>query len=209
MKPIIRILRVLGGLSTLILLGRSYLSLTPPYIFIPLVICTIFVIYHLYISYHRFIHIYKVINSEQIKVRNSPLDRFASHFARLLLCAKGACENAQPVAGTLGLMLGVDEVLAAADKTPIFKPFLITMLGGTPSPPYERINQVKMDVERVFKFKDENKEASVLLQTVQNALHNDPTSEEIPQTIRDCIKRNQEERSKLGKKINDIIRENN
>ena len=77
-NPIIRILRVLGGISLILLLtqrlnvlGSGLLYLTALYVCFIIII--FFSIYLMYINYHRIIHIYKVLNSDQLEVRNSPI----------------------------------------------------------------------------------------------------------------------------------------
>lgn len=75
-------------------------------------------------SYYRIKHIYKVLKSDKLDIKNSPLDRLATLAARAILCAKGLCETAQPVALSLGLMLGADEVIKAGGRPAVFAPFL-------------------------------------------------------------------------------------
>ena len=114
MHLLIRVLRVLGGICTIFLLskGQNY----PSYIiYITLLFSITFFIYHTYISYHRTIHIYKTLKSDKLDIRNSPLDHLARLSSRILLCAKGACDQAQPVGVAMGVMLGVDTALEKAD----------------------------------------------------------------------------------------------
>ena len=44
--------------------------------------------------------------------------------ARALWCLNGACEIAQPVGLTLGLMISTDTILKEANRDPIFTPFV-------------------------------------------------------------------------------------
>jgi hypothetical protein len=124
MHPLIRIFRVLGGISTLYLLSNkaSYYSI---YIFyIAFFFCLLFFIYHTIISYFRIKHIYRTLKSDKLDIRNSPLDHMARFAARLLLCAKGVCDQAQPVGVAMGILLGIDTSLVMADQKPIFGPLL-------------------------------------------------------------------------------------
>ena len=78
-KPIIRIFRVIGGLSFLTILGRGYASFKLTPIFLVLFIISyffavLFFIYHVYISYHRFKYTKYLLKSGALDVRNSPLD---------------------------------------------------------------------------------------------------------------------------------------
>jgi hypothetical protein len=106
-KPIIRIFRVIGGLSFLTILGRGYISIKlSPLLFGLFILlyffAVLFFLYHIYISYHRFKYIKYLFKSGELDVRNSPLDNYASMLVRVLACAKGACDAATP----FGLGLG-------------------------------------------------------------------------------------------------------
>nr|AVR57734.1 hypothetical protein C0989_000030 [Termitomyces sp. T132]AVR57757.1 hypothetical protein C0989_000031 [Termitomyces sp. T132] len=93
-KPLIRILRVLGGISILTLLGRArgLLELNIYFVYIAMIVAFVFVLYNIYISYHRSCYIYKIINTDELEVRNSPLDK--TRIAKIVMCAKGACDYA-------------------------------------------------------------------------------------------------------------------
>ena len=121
--PVIRILRVLGGISMLTILSKSYLHYPTYVLYICMFFGVIFTIYHFIISYYRIKNIIAIIKSDKLEIRNSPLDRLATLSARAILCFKGACETAQPIGLTLGLMLGTDEILKNANREPIFGPF--------------------------------------------------------------------------------------
>jgi len=97
LNPFIRILRVLGGVSIILLLthklevlGSGLLYKTALYICFILTI--IFNVYLMYVNYYRIKHMYKVFNSDELDVRNSPLDRFSSYLARIIWCSKGVCD---------------------------------------------------------------------------------------------------------------------
>jgi hypothetical protein len=127
--PIIRILRFLGGLSFLLILSKNYLNYPIIVLYLAMFIATIYTIYHFIISYFKIKHIIKILRSDELDIRNSPLDRLATLGARALLCFKGACDTtAQPVGLTLGLMLGADEIFKAGDIEPVFAPLLSGIL---------------------------------------------------------------------------------
>lgn len=103
-KPLIRIIRVLGGISFLTIMSKSYLNYHISILFIAVFFTFIFTIYHFYFSYNRFKHIRYILKSDKLEVRNSPLDRLATLSARALICFKGACDMALPTGLALGLM---------------------------------------------------------------------------------------------------------
>jgi len=78
-KPLIRIFRVIGGLSFLFILGHSYISFEflGPFLakvpfYLAYFIAILFFIYHVYISYHRIKHVKFLLKSGALDVRNSP-----------------------------------------------------------------------------------------------------------------------------------------
>src|ERR1700694_4045031 len=106
--PLIRLLRVIGGISMLLLLSaaRGYFELHGIPLYVLFFTSLLFFIYHLYITYHRIKHIKKILQSSELDIRNSPLDRFGRMLARVMLCAKGICDSAAPLGLGLGLMVG-------------------------------------------------------------------------------------------------------
>jgi hypothetical protein len=122
----IRVGRFLGGVSFLLLLGsvRGYLDLHGYLLHLIFVFSLCFFIYHCYISYHRFKFIKAKLKTNELEIRNSPLDRFGSKLLRILYCAKGYCDNAAPLGLGLGLMIGVDQVLKDGGREAFFGPLL-------------------------------------------------------------------------------------
>lgn len=85
----IRMFRVLGGLSMILIISKRLDGLRDgPFFIICMSLCVLFtltfMLYQLYITYHRIKHIIKVYNSDELDVRNSPLDRLASIGVRLI-----------------------------------------------------------------------------------------------------------------------------
>jgi hypothetical protein len=125
-RPLVRIVRLLGGLSILILLMVSrYPSILGDLnndfrmFFLIVLVLTglLFVLLNLYITYHRIKFIKTKLQSSDLDIRNSPLDRFACMLARVTFCAKGVCDSAAP----LGLALGfIPFVVSYFSKNLIF-----------------------------------------------------------------------------------------
>jgi len=129
----IRFLRVLGGISIILIITHRLEILGNGILYnICLIICIvfslIFSIYLLYVNYHRIKHMYKILKNDEIEIRNSPFDRFATFAARLLWCSKGFCEVAAPIGVTYGAMAGIDELRKIKGYEPIFLPFLSKFL---------------------------------------------------------------------------------
>lgn len=123
-KPIIRIIRVLGGISCLSILGHDYTGIHGLMLYIALFFTFIFNIYHIYISIHRFKHIKYLLKSGAMDYRNSPLDKYITLLGRVIMCAKGVCDYTGPIGINLGLMMGFDEALKATGRDAFFAPLL-------------------------------------------------------------------------------------
>jgi hypothetical protein len=140
-KPLIRIMRFLGGVSFLTILSKSHLNYHISILFIAMFFATIFTIYHFYLSYHRFKHIRYLLKSDKLEVKKSPLDRLAFLAAKVLTCLKGVCQEAQPVG--LCLMLGADEVLKYGNAEPFFGPLMGGILKGVlPAKPTKESEEI-------------------------------------------------------------------
>jgi hypothetical protein len=72
--PLIRIFRVIGGISFLSMISNSHLHLNIYIFYIVFFISIIFTIYQFFILYHRIRHSIKVIKYDKLEIRNSPLD---------------------------------------------------------------------------------------------------------------------------------------
>jgi len=210
-NPLIRIIRFLGGISLITILGRSYITLTGIYLYFAFFFTCIFFMYNLYISYHRTKHIYKILKSDELDIRNSPLDRFASAAARVLLCGKGFCQDIQPVGTALGIMLASDEILKAANRQPFFTPFLGNLVNMVfPGKPQGfSANELTSILEKMNAIKAETKDiesASNILQKEGNFPSIDANDKkEFAQGLEMMVKANDEQLSSLQKKVKDLL----
>jgi hypothetical protein len=82
----------------------------------------------MYLNYNRIKFIYSSIKKGDLDVRNSPLDRYASLFSKLLLCLKGSCEVVAGSGVALGVFTGIDTLLEHKGRDPIFMPFLANLM---------------------------------------------------------------------------------
>jgi hypothetical protein len=128
-KPLVRLFRIIGGLSFLIILGRDHMSFFSAFFnlslfYLSYFFAVLFFLYHLYISYHRFKHTKYLLKSGALDYRNSPLDKYITMLGRVLVCAKSTCDAATPFGLGLGLMLGADQALKEVGKEAFFGPIL-------------------------------------------------------------------------------------
>jgi len=107
LHPLIRIFRVVGGVIVLSILTQQIERLGIYAVYVVTFISFIYGIYMLYLSVKRFKHILYILKSEELEVRNSPLDKFASYAAKWIYCVKGDCEAGAPVCFYLVIMAGL------------------------------------------------------------------------------------------------------
>lgn len=114
---VVRILRVIGGISVITLLGKWY----GDYYIIVLPIAIFHFIYIILINFCKVVYIVYLWRNGKLDVRNSPLDRLASLGVKLVACTKGVCDLGVSVGGAIGLGLGIDEILTHCGREPVFK----------------------------------------------------------------------------------------
>jgi len=161
----IRFLRVMGGFSMILIISNRLYSLGTGLLFsICMSICIffslIFSLYLFFISYHRIKYMIKVLKSDDLDIRNSPLDRFASLATRIIWCSKGFCEVAAPIGVTYGGMAGLDELRKMKGLEPIFLPWLADIILPTSESQKVMIDQRNLESRLIrnnqeFKFYDE------------------------------------------------------
>lgn len=128
MHPLIRILRVLGGISTVLILTKKSLLLPNFFLYIFFLFTIMFFIYHSIISYYRITYMYKVLKSDKLDVKNSPVDRLSTIAVKVLWCIKGSCDHLPHLGLGLSIGAATDQILESSGHKPIFMPFLGSML---------------------------------------------------------------------------------
>jgi len=119
-----RIFRVIGGLSTLIVISKTLFSfyfLDELIMFLSLV----FLLQLLIINIIRFFYGFYLFKykKEIFEVRNSPLDQAATKWAKLFLCVKyGICAPAAGIATISSVGLAADQIHVYAGGDPYFGP---------------------------------------------------------------------------------------
>lgn len=121
MNPIVRICRVIGGLSIVIWLGY-YKKLDNPFNYIIFLLASIQFIYMFIILTIKVVHIIKQWRKGSLEVRNSPHDNLASLIAKLVVCVKTSCTVGAGTGVILGLGIGFDDILEGppSGRAPIF-----------------------------------------------------------------------------------------
>jgi hypothetical protein len=214
--PLIRILRFLGGSSFLFILSKTYLNFPLYFLYFAMFFASVFTIYHIIITFIRIKHIMFILKSDKLDIKNSPLDRLATLSARALLCFKGACDSAQPIGLTLGLMLGSDEILKGANREPIFAPFLGSIL-NTVLPESTHKDSIRLLIDKnITQLENINEEISQnnsLLEKFQSLnLKGDLSKDEFNE-FKQILSENRQnliiENEKIKSKIIELIHNNN
>ena len=71
LNPLIRIFRVLGGISILGIWTKGWIHLNKYALYLAIAISFLYCLYLIYISYNRVLHMYKVFKNKELDVRNS------------------------------------------------------------------------------------------------------------------------------------------
>lgn len=115
---LVRIFRIIGGISVITWLGKFYAS---GYYYIVFPIAMLHLIYFLIICLIKMYYIVHLWRNGKFEVRNSPLDRLATLAVKLAACTKGACELGASLSVAFGLGLGIDELLMYSGREPVFR----------------------------------------------------------------------------------------
>lgn len=109
--PLVRISRVIGGISIILFLsspdwiGTSYLY------WVIFTFAMLHFVYIIIISIIKVCYIVYIWKSGKLEVRNTPIDQLASLTLKLAACVKGACVTGGATATVLGLGFGADKLL--------------------------------------------------------------------------------------------------
>jgi len=215
-QPLMRIFRFLGGVSYLILLGKSFIPSTFIIKIIAFIIAAFFLLYHFYITYHRIKHVRYLFKSGKLDIRNSPLQRLSTLIGKALVCVKSGCDTAQPVGLTLGLMLGADEVLKASNRDPLFTPFLGSLLNSVLPENTKKTNfkiLVGKSVDEIenesAEIKDVKKALSRLTERVKTGGLSKADYNELSKSFNEVLTNSSERQKELANEIAKILDDTN
>ncbi|KAI9070158.1 hypothetical protein FKP32DRAFT_1557005, partial [Trametes sanguinea] len=123
---LVRILRVIGGISVLLVLSHTYTKFSSPLDTIILYLAMLQTTQIFIISMIKFINgIYTLVFKPKFfEIRNSPLRRNMIHLYKIFYCAKVGCEVAATASGLVAGALILDEVRVNAGQDRIVLPWL-------------------------------------------------------------------------------------
>ena len=115
-NPLIRIFRVLGGISIVTVLTKSHFYLGFPISYIILIFALMHFMYITIISFIKLYYGIIIFKSDKLDIRNSPLDRFATTAGKLLYCWKYGCQAGSAGLGLVGTSFMIDSILEAGNQ---------------------------------------------------------------------------------------------
>ena len=120
--PLIRVLRVIGGFSAILVITKSYTYLPDFLHWIVLILGIIQLIQIVIISTIKVIFgIRKIIkNPKDFEVINSPLNRYATQLASLVYCWQVGCTAVAGGVGVIGGGVALDQLLEAGGQSKVF-----------------------------------------------------------------------------------------
>jgi len=108
LHPFIRIFKLLGGISILIILTKVYEKCNISVLYISIILSILYIKYNTYLNYYRIKHIYSSIKKGDLDVNKNPLYKYASLFSKLIFGLKGFCKVATGCGVTLGIFTEIE-----------------------------------------------------------------------------------------------------
>lgn len=177
-----RIFRVIGGICLLLTLSKKVFQFNEYIIYLVVFINLIFLIYQFVLLVYRIINIYRILKSDHLDIKNSPLDKFATIFTKGLLCIKGVCEGGIFSGTILGTGIAFDWALESANKEKVFAPLIgsfiekisgINSLSAEQKQQLEQLNFIKKNTDEKLKYLkklnsvvESNKEVENIIQSI-------------------------------------------
>jgi len=122
--PLVRVFRVIGGLSVLTVLLKKHLLLFLPVQYLVLFLASIQILYIVIISLIKIFYGISRFWTDELNVRNSPLDHLASLSTKILYCWKIGCQVGSTGIGLAGTSVIADSILEAGGQEKVFTPLI-------------------------------------------------------------------------------------
>jgi hypothetical protein len=216
--PLVRIFRVIGGLSVLMVLLKKHLLLLLPLQYLILFIAILHISYFVTINLIKvFYGTYKLWRGD-LNIRNSPLDRLASLGGNLLYCWKVGCYVASSGISLAGASVVADTILEAGGQERVFTPLLGkgVKLWVKGKPVDTLFTEINSDIKNLKTSKDRFEELRKLVEDYNwdsDKAISKEDSEAIKSALEEAKKMEKSElqaRAKiLAKKIREYSNENN
>lgn len=185
---LVRIFRVIGGISIVTVLSKNHLLLIFPLNYIILLIALLHFSYITVISIIKLVYGFKVLTSDKFTVKNTPIDRFATSAGKLLYCWKYGCQVGSAGLGLVGTSFMIDSILEAGDKEKIFTPLpkgvKLFVLG---KPADQTLIEIKNNIKNLQDSKKTFEEIRNMFNQVEGALDSKDFSKQYIDSIKSTI----------------------
>lgn len=199
--PLIRVLRIFGGISTILLVSQKVENLKVSIVLA--IIAFLFLCYQMYIIYHVITHLYYLMTkTDKLTIKNSPMDKLSTLVLRAISCPKGVCEGAAGFGTIVTLGLFYDGLLAANGEEAKFIPYVNSLLGkNNESPLLQALAETKKKFSELHGVDSELKDIDLVNNiindfTVSDNLSADEASE-MKKTLLGLRDQTTEKRSEL------------
>ncbi len=171
-NPLLRVFRVIGGVSILTVFSKKHLLLSLPFKSVILFFALLHIIYISSISIIKLWYGYKVLKSDKLNVRNSPLDQFATTAGKLLYCWKYGCQVGSAGLGLVGTSFLIDSMLEAGGREKVFTPLIGkgVKLFINNRPAHDVLLGIKKDIKNLEDSKASYKEITDLFNKADKVL---------------------------------------
>ena len=174
-SPLVRVLRVIGGFSAILVLTKNYTYLPNIIGWIIIVIGIIQLIQIVIISIIKVIYGIRKLwkNPKDFEVRNSPLNKYASQLANLAYCWRVGCTAVGGGVGIIGGGVALDQALEAGGQPKIFLPFLgkgVSFVFGnnTNKDPLSIYNNINNNIKQMDSAEDRQKYISKFIDKINS-----------------------------------------
>jgi len=172
--PFIRIFRIIGGICIITFLSKKYLLFIYPFNYIVLLFALLHFMYITLISIIKLFYGIKVLKSDKLDVRNSPVDKLAGTAGKLLYCWKYGCQAGSAGLGLVGTSFLIDSMLEAGNQEKVFTPLIGKgvnfFIKGRPAD--EILLEIKNNTRNLEISKKNFDEVSSILKEAEKALGN-------------------------------------
>lgn len=203
--PFTHIFRVIGGISIITLFSQRYLLFRHPFDYVILLYTLLHFIHIAIISIIKLFYGIRVLRSNKLEVRNSPLDRLETTVEKILYCWKYGCQAGYAALGLRAAFFSMDSILEADNREKIFIPLINFFMKGKPA--YDILLGIKSDTGNLETSKTFDEVANIL-KPAEKALDScsDFSNRERDELISDLNKIRNFEQTKITNLAADLIK---
>ena len=187
--PLVRIFRVVGGLSILTVLLKKHLLLYLPLQYLILFLAFIQITYIVIISLIKIFYGISRFWTDELDIKNSPLDYLATLSTKLLFCWKIGCQIGSTGIGLAGASVITDTILEAGGQEKVFTPLIGKgvkfFIGGKPAD--NLFIDINKDIKNIENSKDVLNNIKKLAEHCDSALDTEDLTKNEVESVRSVL----------------------